>query len=333
MKLFVAKVTAVTLIATLATSTANAATVIDRYIFPWLSGYSAENHTFLECTDYWGGEESDQYDSIRFNERETVDAPLYNFEITISFDQNCSKSGIKYQRWAELVFPNGEPLQLIRDPNRSTTYEWKDEPYWEYPGSCGAFVPSCWSFKDVYGVNFTHQAPAGDYGLRIYTAWTDTVCRYEGATRICETNVAIKRTLSIPKIVTVRQTGIPAAWESPAQTSSSSSPEGNAAQTSQPPRTYQKSIATFAPGKSKLNDLQKFDVRLALRANPWATKFICTGLYKSTRTKAVITEAMNRARAACNFAKQISPGISTYAQTRPTDANSMASRVMIVLKE
>ncbi len=310
---------------------AEAATTVNRYIYPWLSGYSEEQTTFVECSDYWGKSESDEYFSILLNARESIEAPFKDFEIVVDFWQTCSKEEYKYSRTADLVLPNGDFLRLIKDPIRSKSTQFTDDPYWDYPGSCRAFLKSCWIHKDVYGANFTHTAPAGSYSLRLSTTFMGDVCRYEGATRICETNSKIEKSLTIQNLITITQTGIRADWEPNPNPDPTPEPEPKPTD-SEPAVLYQGTLAKFAPASVTLSQLQKSQINSALSSDPSATKFICTGIVQKSLTKAEVSKILKRARAACTFAKALDPTLSTYAQVKQSTSIAMSGRVLITTK-
>ncbi len=67
-------------------------------------------------------------------------------------------------------------------------------------------------------------------------------------------------------------------------------------------------------------------------ANPDAEKFICTGIrFASAPTSENIT-VRARAKAACAYAKQLNPALSTWYQNKPTQARSYAGKVLLTIE-
>ena len=190
-----------------------AETTVSRIIWPFMVEENKSNRVFAECKDYYGDDKEDEYPLLHVNVRESIQAPFEGMEIRATFWQNCSSESDKYTRTAELIGPTGVALNLQRDPGRSRSINLRDDPYWDYPAACGLFVRSCWSSEDTYGVNFGHAAQSGQYSLRLNTTYVDDVCSFEGAARVCETDVTITKSLTIPNFVNVTQSGVPAAWE------------------------------------------------------------------------------------------------------------------------
>jgi hypothetical protein len=274
---------------------------------------------------------SDEYSIIKLNAKETIEAPFKDFEIVVDFWQQCSKDKSKYSRTVELVFPNGEVLRLNKDSNRSVSNQFTDDPFWAYPSSCGLYLGSCWFHKDVYGVNFTHTALPGSYSLRVGTSFVDKVCRYEGATEICETNTKFEKSFTIQNIINITQTGIRAEWEPNPNPDPTREPEPEPTD-SAPAVLYQGTLAKFAPASVSLSQLQKSQINSALRSDPSATKFICTGIVQNSLPKSEVSKILKRARAACTFAKALDPTLSTFAQVKQSTAQTMAGRVLITTK-
>lgn len=308
---------------------AEAATTVTRYI-P-LTGYSEDQTNFSRCGSYYRVLKSDEYSIIKLNAKETIEAPFKDFEIVVDFWQQCSKDKSKYSRTVELVFPNGEALRLNKDSLRSVSNQFTDDPFWAYPSSCGLYLGSCWFHKDVYGVNFTHTALPGSYSLRVSTSFIDKVCRYEGATEICDTNTKFEKSFTIHNIINITQTGIRADWEpnpNPVPTPEPEPEPSNAAIAV----LFQGTLAKFSPSSVTLSQLQKSQIQSAIRSNLSATKLICTGIIQNSLSKAEVSKILKRARAACSFAKASGPQLSTFAQVKQSKAQTMAGRVLITTK-
>ena len=94
----------------------------------------------------------------------------------------------------------------------------------------------------------------------------------------------------------------------------------------------QKTLSPFGGSATALTPQQKSQVRAAVEANPNAEKFICTGIrFESAPTSENIT-VRKRAKAACDYAKQLNPALSTWFQNKPTKARSYAGKVLLTVK-
>ena len=94
----------------------------------------------------------------------------------------------------------------------------------------------------------------------------------------------------------------------------------------------QKTLATFEANTTVLSSLQKTQIRSVVEANPTATKFICTGIRYYDQPMSVNIMVRKRAKAACEYAKQLNPELSTWYQNKPTKARSYAGKVLLTLK-
>lgn len=97
-------------------------------------------------------------------------------------------------------------------------------------------------------------------------------------------------------------------------------------------RVSQKTLATFSASATGLTVLQMSQVKAAVDANPDAEKFICTGIryYQQPMSQNILVR--KRAKAACEYAKQLNPSLSTWYQNKPTQARSYAGRVLLTIK-
>ena len=95
---------------------------------------------------------------------------------------------------------------------------------------------------------------------------------------------------------------------------------------------YQKTLATFSFSATGLTNQQKAQVRAAVEANPTAEKFICTGIRYYSQPMSVNIMVRKRAKAACEYAKQLNPDLSTWYQNKPTQARSYAGKVLLTIK-
>ena len=90
-------------------------------------------------------------------------------------------------------------------------------------------------------------------------------------------------------------------------------------------RTLTKSTSRTVTLTSK----QRSEVKAVLAKSSGNTKFICTGTFVRPADRAL---ALQRARAACNYAKSQNKNYSFFAQAKVTKAASFGGRVMVVSK-
>ena len=95
---------------------------------------------------------------------------------------------------------------------------------------------------------------------------------------------------------------------------------------------YQKTLATFSSSATGLTSQQKAQVKATVEANPDAEKFICTGIRYYSQPMSVNIMVRKRAKAACDYAKQLNPALSTWYQNKPTQARSYAGKVLLTVK-
>jgi len=95
---------------------------------------------------------------------------------------------------------------------------------------------------------------------------------------------------------------------------------------------YQKTLAAFSSSATTLTSQQKAQVKASVDANPYAEKFICTGIRYYDQPMSVNITVRKRAKAACEYAKQLNPALSTWFQNKPTQARSYAGKVLLTVK-
>jgi hypothetical protein len=95
---------------------------------------------------------------------------------------------------------------------------------------------------------------------------------------------------------------------------------------------YQKTLAAFGSSATTLTTQQKAQVEATVEANPYAEKFICTGISYYDQPMSVNITVRKRAKAACEYAKQLNPFLSTWFQNKPTQARSYAGKVLLTVK-
>ena len=95
---------------------------------------------------------------------------------------------------------------------------------------------------------------------------------------------------------------------------------------------YQKTLAAFSSSATTLTSQQKSQVKAAVEANPNAEKFICTGIRYYSQPMSINIMVRKRAKAACEYAKELNPNLSTWYQNKPTQARSYAGKVLLTIK-
>jgi hypothetical protein len=81
-----------------------------------------------------------------------------------------------------------------------------------------------------------------------------------------------------------------------------------------------------------LSDIQKAEIEAVVRNNPKAEKFICTGIRLVGTSDRMNLVVRKRAKEACDYAKKLNPELSTWYQSKTTNAASYNGRVLLVLK-
>jgi M6 family metalloprotease-like protein len=94
----------------------------------------------------------------------------------------------------------------------------------------------------------------------------------------------------------------------------------------------QKTLASFSSSATGLTTLQRSQVEQAVEANAYAEKFICIGIRYYEQAMSVNITVRKRAKAACDYAKELNPELSTWYQTKPTRARSYAGKVLLTIK-
>jgi len=145
-------------------------------------------------------------------------------------------------------------------------------------------------------------------------------------------NDNLKGTYLAAMIQAFNDHGSSSAWTE-LQEYASSSPEASTPETSSSRFiANQKTLATFSESATGLTFLQRSQVKAAVDANPNAEKFICTGIRYYSQPMSVNIMVRKRAKAACEYAKELNPSLSTWYQTKTTQARSYNGKVMVVSK-
>ena len=94
----------------------------------------------------------------------------------------------------------------------------------------------------------------------------------------------------------------------------------------------QKTLSVFSGSTTTLTSTQRAEVKQAVDANPYAEKFICTGIRLEGQPMSLNIVVRKRAKAACDYAKELNPALSTWFQNKPTKAASYNGKVLLTLK-
>ena len=97
-------------------------------------------------------------------------------------------------------------------------------------------------------------------------------------------------------------------------------------------KVYQKTLSAFSSTATTLTSQQKAQVKAAVEANPDAEKFVCTGIRYFSQPMSINIMVRKRAKAACEYAKELNPNLSTWFQNKPTQARSYAGKVLLTVK-
>ena len=93
-----------------------------------------------------------------------------------------------------------------------------------------------------------------------------------------------------------------------------------------------RTLSNFSGRVTSLSTKQKAQIRAAVTKGAGNPKFICTGIRfvsQPTRDNIIVRA---RAKAACEYAKSLNPKLSTFFQTKTTQARSYNGRVLVVSK-
>ena len=106
----------------------------------------------------------------------------------------------------------------------------------------------------------------------------------------------------------------------------------SAPQERQPRWFVQRSLKVFNSGATSITKAMKDLIKNQVESNPTADKFICTGIRREGGSMAENIMVRKRAKAACDYAKSLNPGLSTWYQSKVTNAPSYVGRVLLVVK-
>ncbi len=96
--------------------------------------------------------------------------------------------------------------------------------------------------------------------------------------------------------------------------------------------TSQKTLASFSGSATSLSNKQRSEIRSLVDGNLDGEEIICNGLRLASSSKATMTIARNRAKAACDYAKRLNPYLATSVVLKTTTARSFAGRVLVEVR-
>lgn len=95
---------------------------------------------------------------------------------------------------------------------------------------------------------------------------------------------------------------------------------------------YQKTLSAFSGKTTALTPQHKAQVKAAVELTPMAKKFICTGIRLENQPMSANIMVRKRAKAACDYAKELNPALSTWVQSKTTKAKSYNGKVLLTIK-
>jgi hypothetical protein len=260
----------------------------------------------------------DSYKMAEVDALPTIDAPSAMVSIRVSFSQACSVDADKYTRSVEIIAPDGTHSPLAR--NDALSWSYKSD------SSIACSLLSCRNSLDVYQVQFGGIGQSGIHGLRFSTTYLDRSCSFIEDFYVCETDVPYSHSFVWAKFITVHRTGVLGDWEIGA-------PEPVPASIEIKSWTVnQRTLAVFEDRVATLTRMQRSQVRAAVNSNPNAKKFVCTGIRYYDQPMSLNIILRKRAKAACELAKELNPGLSTWYQNKRTWAPSYVGKVLLTIK-
>lgn len=95
---------------------------------------------------------------------------------------------------------------------------------------------------------------------------------------------------------------------------------------------FQRTLSPFSGTATTLTSIQKSQIKSAVDANLTAEKFICTGIKFKSAPMSENKVVRARAKAACDYAKQLNPSLSTFFQNKPSTSKSYSGKVLLSVK-
>jgi M6 family metalloprotease-like protein len=94
----------------------------------------------------------------------------------------------------------------------------------------------------------------------------------------------------------------------------------------------QKTLTSYSANAVPLSTKQKSEIQTLVESYPESDKFICTGIRFESAPLTENILVRKRAKAACDYAKQLNPNLSTWFQNKPTKLRNYAGKVLITIK-
>jgi len=235
--------------------------------------------------------------------------------------------GLAISCWPHPILTRRGPPTVVASPSLSiendtaylTVGQWQAGDYlgvsnygitWYYCSERSIEGPSC---KQLGDTTFKPGYPApGRVGYKLYDN--------------------LKGTYLAVMIQAFNDHGSSSAWTELQEYASSSSAVSTPKESSAKFTANQKTLATFSGSATGLTSLQRGQVKAAVDANPNAEKFICTGIRYYSQPMSVNIMVRKRAKAACEYARELNPSLSTWYQNKPTQARSYAGKVLLTMK-
>lgn len=95
---------------------------------------------------------------------------------------------------------------------------------------------------------------------------------------------------------------------------------------------FQRALSDYAGRATALTTKQRAEIRSAVTRGAGNSRFICTGIRLEGQPMSMNRVVRQRAKLACDYAKSLNPEISTFSQTKTTQARSFNGRVLVVSK-
>lgn len=94
----------------------------------------------------------------------------------------------------------------------------------------------------------------------------------------------------------------------------------------------QRALSSYSANTFSLSGQQKSEIQTLVENHPESEKFICTGIRFEAAPVSENILVRKRAKAACDYAKQLNPNLSTWFQNKSTKVRGFAGKVLIMVK-
>lgn len=95
--------------------------------------------------------------------------------------------------------------------------------------------------------------------------------------------------------------------------------------------TSQKTLSSFSGSSTKLSVKQRNEIKALLGKTPSVQSITCSGLRLKSANATTVRAVTNRAKATCDYAKQLNSAVQVKVGTRVTTSRSSAGKVLISL--